>query len=301
MGCIGTHGAVGSTIVPVLGWQPPTLWRLLIVPFEATIAGSEGSTFYEATLGPFMLTLPLLLPLVWHTLRQQEKKIVLLLALFFLVNYVLWLTGVARTALLLRARFLLPSFTFTALMGAVFLDRLPQLRRPQLAVDWITNAIVTLTLALLLFATVREFIWVNPLGVALGSETQTAYYERRLGPYIPAIQAVNELPASSHTLFLFEPRTYLCNNACQPDALLDNLLHPTQGKELDSAGIYTQWQTVGYTHVLLHQDGYQYLVDDDITPFTDNDLATMRQLQADYLTPLAEFGEGSYILYAIQE
>jgi hypothetical protein len=200
--------------------------------------------------------------------------------------------------LLVQTRLLLPIFGVVAVLAAVSLDRLTILRRPQLAVDWLVRAVVSLTLALLLFSSLTTFLQINPVPVILGLETRDDYLARRLGTYQLAMEAVNDLPSDSRVVFLWEPRSYSCQVDCWPDALLDRFLHLTYLYP-DAASIAEAWREEGVTHVLLYRLGMEAIVQDEFDPVTPRDLAILEDLQASEMKEISRVGE-AYILYRLQ-
>ena len=272
-------------------------WRLPIAPLEATILGTEGGDPYDATIGPLLLVAMPLLIVVWWGLKREQRAVGGHLLLFFGLNYALWLFGLARSALLVQTRLLLPVFGVVAVLGAVALDRLTTLRRPELAVDWLARTVVSLTLALLLFSTVTTFLQINPLPVLLGLEARDDYLARRLGVYQLAMEEVNALPSDSRVVFLWEPRSYACQVDCRPDALLDRFLHLTNLYP-DADAIAREWEKTGVTHVLLYQGGLEAIIQAGFDPVTPRDLAVLGNLRARYLSPIYEWGD-IYVLYKL--
>jgi 4-amino-4-deoxy-L-arabinose transferase-like glycosyltransferase len=282
---------------PGTGLAATAPWRLLIAPLEATVLGTEGGEPYDATIGPLLLALTPLLVVVWPGLERKERAVAGHILLFLGLNYGLWLVGLARSALLVQTRLLLPIFSVVAILGAVALDRLTILRRPQLAVDWIARAVVSLTLALLLFSNLTTFLQVNPLPVITGLEGRDDYLARRLGTYQLAIRAVNGLPPDSRVVFLWEPRSYACQVDCWPDALLDRFLHLTY-LHPNADAIARAWAEARVTHVLLYRRGMEAIIEDGFDPITSRDLAIMDDLQTRYLSPVGEWDD-AYVLYEL--
>lgn len=272
--------------------------RLLLAPLEATVLGREGTAFYDATIGPLLLAAAGCLPLVWGALDSRQKKTAGYLTLYLALNGLLWLVGLARSALLLQTRLLLPIFGVVAVLGGLAMSQLSLLRLPRFRTDWVAKTFFSLTLALLLAQTVADFFRLNPLPVALGLESENHFLERQLGLYQTVIEQVNQLPAGSQIQFLWEPRSYGCTADCRPDALLDHFLHLSQYRGWDAAGIAEGWQTAGVTHVLLHQAGLDFVVEDGFDPITPHDLAILAQLEREYLRPVAEWGQ-QYRLYEL--
>jgi hypothetical protein len=291
--------------LPGTGLAATAPWRLLIVPFEATIIGTEGSDFYEATIGPFIFGALFLLPFIWRSLAKEEKAILWHLLLFFAINYILWLNGIARTALLLRARFVFLVFGITAVIGGLALSRIHALKRPDLDIEWMSRILIQITLIFLLFAQVMNFLQINPLPVVLGFESADNYSARRLGIYQVVMNELNQLPTGSQIVFLWETRSYACSTAirCDPDPILDKFLHLTQFKEFDAAAISDYWRNQGVTHVLWYKAGYQFLLDaaafnpigGAISP---QDQAILQEVRDNYLTE-EETWFDSYVLYQL--
>jgi hypothetical protein len=285
---------------PGTGLMATAPWRLLLVPLEVTILGTEGTELYEATLGPLLLLSLGILGFVWRALNREERAICGHMLLFIGLNSLLWLNGVARTALLLRARFIFFIFGVVAALGSVALARLPVLRRPQLDTGWIVQTVVGISLGLVLFTSGAEFLKTNPVPVISGLESRRSYEARRLGVYVDAIEAVNELPPDAKVDFLWESRTYACKVECWPDMILDRYLHYTQHYGFNAQELMAYWQEEGYTHVLLHEAGLDFVVDRGFDPVRPQDLDILHMLRERYLTPVAELGN-AYTLYAVSE
>lgn len=285
---------------PGTGLAATAPWRLPFVPLEATILGTEGTEFYEATIGPLLLLSLGLLVLTWPALNREERALCGHMLLFITINYLMWLNGVARTALLLRARFLFFIFGVVAVIGSVALARLSLLKRPQLDVGWMVRTFVAISLGLILFTSATEFLKTNPLPVVSGLESRDAYELRRLGAYVAAMEAVNELRPDAKVDFLWESRSYACEVECWPDMILDRYLHYTQHDGYNAQALASYWQREGYTHVLLHDAGLAFVVERGFDPVRDEDLEILDQLTTRYLTPVAEVGD-AYTLFAIDE
>lgn len=289
--------------LPGTGLAYTAPWRLLTAPLEATIAGTEGSDFYEATIGPFILGALVLLPLVWSQLARREKEAAALLLLLVAINYLLWLNGLARTALLLRARFLFLIFGVTAVLSGLTLAKLRQLKHPALDIGWLTQTVLSLTVVLLLVNQTLTFLQTNPLPVVVGLEEKERYVQRQIGVYDVVIrEGVNQLPPEASVVMLWETRTYACAVTCHPDPILGRWLHLTQHLGYDAAQIRQQWQAEGITHVLVYEGGLQFLLDAAASnaigaSIGAEDLATLTELMTEELQIVAQWPE-AYTLYA---
>ncbi len=285
---------------PGTGFASTAPWRLLTAPLEATILGTEGSNFYDATIGPLVLLSVGLLLVVWRRLGAEERRTAGYLLLFTAVNYALWLVGLARSALLLQSRLLLPVFGVLAVLGGLALSRVVLLRARQLELGWVVRGLVNLALLFLLLTQLFTFIEHNPVPVVAGFESRSAYLQRRLGNYQLMIERVNELPAGSRVLFLWEPRSYECQVECRPDTLLDRWLHSTHYEGLEADDIVARWRAQGITHVALYQQGLDFLVNQGIDPITPADLENLEQVQTQHLEEIQRWGN-THILYQLSE
>lgn len=280
--------------------------RLPFIWLEATILGRQGSSAYDATIGPFIFGLLVLLPLVWGRLEPKEKRVLWFMLLLIGINYLLWLNGIAQTALLLQARLIFLIFGITAVIGGLILSKLQTMRHPQLNAPWLIQTLVNITLVVMLVSYGIEFLAINPVPAVIGLESEADYLERRLGVYQTAVvEGINRLPAGSAVVMLWEPRTYGCDPAivCDPDPILGRFLHLTQHDGLDAAGIAQKWQADGFTHLFLFQGGLDFLLeaaDNPIgTSITAADLAILEDLQQNHLTAIEEWGD-QYTLYKLK-
>lgn len=285
---------------PGTGLAATAPWRLPLVPLELAILGTEGTELYEATVGPLVVLSLGVLLFVWSKVDRPVKALCAHMLLFVTLSYLFWLNGVARTALLLRARFLFFVFGVAAALGGVALARLPELRRPQLDVNWIVQVVVAISLSLILFTKTTSFLKTNPLPAIVGLESNASYLERRLGVYAAALDAVNDLPEDAKVEFLWETRSYGCEVECWPDPILDRFLHYTHYYGFDAKELAEYWRNEGYTHVLLHEAGLNFVVDRDFDPVSDEDLAILHRLQERHLTAVRQWEDG-YTLYAITD
>jgi 4-amino-4-deoxy-L-arabinose transferase-like glycosyltransferase len=273
-------------------------WRLLTAPWEMTIFGSEGLAGYQATLGPLLLVLVPGLLVLWPRLSSTERCGLGWLGLFGGVLYAVWLWGIARSALLVQSRLLLPVFPLLALAAALVLQRLRGMDTRVLSVSWLVKAGVALVLAFNLVTLTSRFARDNPPAALLGVESRFDYVGRRVGTaYAAALDQVNALPPGAQILFLWEPRTYHCRRACLPDSLYDNLVYLVR-QHGSAAGLAEALAAQGVTHVLLNRQVMETAVAEGSDPIGDGDLAIWHELQADYLRPVYDDGV-MYALYAV--
>ncbi len=275
-------------------------WRLLIATWEMTILGAEGREVYGATIGPVLLMLTPMLALVWKKLPGQDRPLLKRILLVCVVQYLFWLLAVAQSALLIQARLLFPIFALLALVAAYALDKLAQLSRPTFSLQWVIVAMLVLALGLNLVSTVLAFIGDDPVPYLAGWESKDGYLQRHLGSYHEMMTYLNEeLPPSARILFLWEPRSYYCQRPCHPDAILDGFLHLVYRFQ-DAPGIVRYLREQGFTHVLLHQRGLDFILEAQFDPVTEAEVDILETLQERNLRLIHHQGD-DYLLYRIAE
>lgn len=261
--------------------------RLLLVPWDATINGQEGTISYSATLGPLMLAFTPLLLLTWVSRPAEDKgRGVLRDALIFsLIGYLFWLVGVAMSKLLLQSRYLIPIFTTLALVVGVAFDRLRALDVRAFSLARFAKLVFGLVLGLTLVAQALDVAGLDPVPYLVGNESRDEYLARRLDPrgYFDAMQGLKKLPPN-RTLFLWETRSYYAPDplTAQPDQLLDawtDLVYRFH----DADGIVRYLHDQGYSQVLLSRGGLDFMLQSGYDPITDIDLQVLQDFSARYL------------------
>ena len=275
--------------------------KLLALPWTLTL-GIRDMNYYDGRMGPlFLALLPLLV--VYGVYRPRRGEIqrpaaVGYLLTFALAQYLVWTWGVIASRSLFQSRLLLPCFVAMAPALAVALDALRAFDRPAFSLHrfvWMTIAIV---LALNVVYQGLDFLRIDPLPYLAGRESRDEFLTRNLGQHYAAMQYINEnLPSGAKILFLWEPRSYYCQRQAQPDAILETWKHLVY--EYGSVdAIARHLADEGYTHVLLHQKGLEFVVEAGMDPITGEDVRLWEDLASDYLTVVHREGEG-YVLYAL--
>jgi 4-amino-4-deoxy-L-arabinose transferase-like glycosyltransferase len=274
--------------------------RLLLAPWEMTIMGMEGKEGYAATIGPVLLAcLPLLALLLLHRKRPRHSGTIAYATVFCAGHYLLWLYLVAQSELLWQTRLLFPIFPLLAVLAAAAVDGFAVWDVRGFSPQRFLLMTVAIALCLNALSFVVSFGGDNPLQYLLGLETRDEYLERHLGDYYRAVSYINdELPTSSKTLFLWEPRSYYCEGTCLPDSILDKFKHLVY-RHRDAAGIAQHLQSEGVTHVLFHKGGFEAILAAQFDPILDEDVETLRILQEEYWEPVAHVSE-SYVVYRVR-
>ncbi|TET53394.1 MAG: phospholipid carrier-dependent glycosyltransferase [Anaerolineales bacterium] len=277
-----------------------TPWKLITAPWDATIWGIEGGAGYSATIGPLFLALLPLLLLSWRHLTADRRSWLRPALLFVGELYGFWLWGVARSALTLQTRLLMPAFGMIALVCAAAVTGLRSLPRRPVDLSWMVRAVVVGVLGLTLASTLYCAALGRPLSVLAGSVSEENYLTWRLGWHHIAIDTVNRVvEPEGIVLFLWEPRSYYCERTCWPDALLDRWLHTTHVNGHDARAIADTWRATGVTHVLFHKLGYEIVTEAGFDPITDADHETLQLLIDAELELIVDLG-GEYRLYVLR-
>jgi 4-amino-4-deoxy-L-arabinose transferase-like glycosyltransferase len=242
-----------------LGVDPIAWFRL---PWTLSL-GLRDMNFYDGRMGPlFLLALPFLI--AW-SLRLYGRpgprpQAVGMLMVYALAQYVVWTIGVVASQSLFQSRLLLPAFVALCVPCAYVYDELRTLDTTILSLRRLVGLSVALVLAANLCYQFLDTLRVRPLPVLVGEESREAYLARNLGAHYGAMELINErVPAEGRVLFLWEPRSYYCRRPAQPDAILDRWAWLLVRHKADLAAIAAELEQEGYTHLLLHRAGAEFV------------------------------------------
>ncbi|MBI5029615.1 MAG: glycosyltransferase family 39 protein [Chloroflexi bacterium] len=241
--------------------------RLLIAPWEATVVGSEQATLYQATIGPLLLTLIPLSLLV----RAPAAAITRWLWICAGLMYLVWLVGVAQSALLWQTRLLFFAFPIFALLAALGFEQLEQLTLPQFSIQRFVTLVMSLVIGLSLFSYGLALIQSNPFRFLVGVQSREQYLASALGEYYSVAEFVNhQLPSDARVLFLWETRPYYFNCSVLEDAQLDRWPHLRwRYHNIDAIVGYVRHEK--YTHILLYRSGLDQVFQAGIDPVMRED------------------------------
>ena len=283
------YAAAGTGI----GWRPDTL---LALPWLLTL-GVRDMNFWDGRTGPLLL---LFLPLVvWagFSRRSERPAAIGSLLVYALAQFIFWTAGVIWTKSLWQSRLLLPSLVaLTPVAGWVWVN-LTRFDLRRFALSRFVNIAIGLTLALTLVDIGLLTLKIDPLPYLTGLESRDAYLTRRLGAYYATMQRINQtLPAEAVIVFLWEPRSYDCQRDCRPDSILDTFPHLAH--QYGSAQAIAQaWRQAGVTHVLIHRQGLDFVLNE--SPQTI-DMTILAELQNHFLHPVIDVA-GAYQVYALAD
>jgi hypothetical protein len=234
---------------------PQSLWtqagRYLVVPWQLTVLGRQGTTAFDGAITPlFLILLPLLL-----FLRRKERPI-LSLGMVSLIEFVAWVL-VPRGSH--QSRHLIPTYPLFSLLAAYVVHRLPEFDREWFSLSRFFQLVMVMVLGIQAVTMAAWWEAYDPLPYLLGVESRPAYLSRHLNGgwspgYYAMMQAINEtLPQDSKIGFVDpESRVYYCPRAY--------VKFPFQrartAKEMAAAA-----QEQGLTHVLVSWQGIAFFLD----------------------------------------
>lgn len=278
-----------------IGLDPVALLRL---PYDLTLGYADASQ--EGPVGPFYLIfLPLIVVYGLSRARKNNAPAAGTLLLYAAAGFAFWTAGVIWSRGLWQGRLLLPVLVVLCPILAQIMEELEGLDHPQFSLRRFLGLAMAFVLGLLFLSQSASWLRVNPIAYLSGSETRQEYLQRRLGGHYLAMETINErLPEEATVTFLWEPRSYYCDNDCHPDLILDKWSHlvyryGTEGQ------IVERWHEEGITHVLLFQAGLDFVLNAEIPPLTPADVEVLRALQEEHLSPVTTW-DNVYTLYEVR-
>jgi hypothetical protein len=268
--------------------------ELLLLPWDITVLGTQGTQAFDATISPYFLAV---LPLILFVSR--DHRMLVPLSVFAVTTYVLWITAGAaiHSTFILRTRILLPCFAPLSILTAHVVESLSQLDRKAFSLQ----RFVLMALALGLSANVifqgLSFVAHDPLPFIVGMESREGFLRRHLADgHYDALKYINSnLPSSARVLFFWEPRSYYCEDHCLPDVVFDHFSQ-LAAEYGDVDAIAAALQVEETSHILVNQRWLD--LQSDKSPFTEEHHQLFIQFRDRYLEPVY-VDPGLYELYEL--
>jgi hypothetical protein len=269
--------------------------RLLLVPWDITVLGTQGTEAFDATISPYFLAfLPLLL------FVRRDRRALLPLAVSSVTTYVLWIAAGAATysTFVLRTRILLPCFAPLSILAAYAVESLRQLDRSRFSLRRFVLMALAMGLILNVLSQGLSILGHDPWPFIVGAESRERFLKRQLpdGHY-DALEYVNSnLPSSAKVLFFWEPRSYYCQRHCLPDVVFDHFSQLVM-EHGDADAIAQALVGRNVTHILVNERWLAMGTHEDL--FTAKDRMLLRELESQYLQPVY-VDEELYTLYELE-
>lgn len=309
---IKNYSATGNPFYPLLfpagnmdqfrleyyqGGAPWGRWyEMLILPWQATIWGVEGGLGYSASIGPLFLGLSVLAWIGWRTRSVEQHHMIANAAWVTGLGFLIWVIASRTSGLLIQTRLYIAFFPAWAILAGAGFDSITKLKVGNVRFGRITMILILLSLGFNIIETSVDTIRRNVPNVLLGLITSKSYLSHNLGDYEQAMQVINELPADSKILMLWETRSLACLPNCDPDEVIDRWYDDVHSNK-NPVEVSELWIAQGYTHVLVNQAGKEYIQVNDHR-FTNSDWEMLDNI-LDKLSPPVVIDD-SYFLYILK-
>lgn len=228
-------------------------WQNLLVPISTTWAGIDTAPGFSADLGPLLLMFAV--PGLWLYRRNEKTQTLVIL---------LTLTGLSIALLGLRFEFLLQTRLYYAMLPALVIpcgwgwEWLQCQVLEEVRLRRVLSAVVLLVCGFSFWQDTYLMANSTPIHYFLGTQTEQSYLENNLGDYIPAMEKLKSLPASSKILMLWEPRGLYAPLNAQADLWIDRWC--TDRRELQTTkAILNRWKQEDFSHVIIFKRGIELI------------------------------------------
>ena len=278
------------------------LGRIVEVPFlpiTATIFGFNYDTAYSYTLGPFLLTLPLVFIATWQKLPGTLKRIVISGSIILIPVYLYWAASMLFIGIAIQTRLVVFILPISAILGAAAVWSLDLLPEKPIKLSFLMKALIAFTT---LFSTIDLIGYVaqtHSFEVVLGTVSEEEFLFNKLSTYPAVMRQLDELPENSQVRFLFELRSYYCpeNMTCLTDSLFD-FWGRARREGMTPDEIFEVWRANGDDYVLFFQSGYDATSLFSWTPDYDPEIF---DALAEHMMPVWTSDGGFYTLYTWRE
>jgi hypothetical protein len=283
--------AVYQGLPPWGDWQD-----FFLLPLRATYLGVDSAAGYSVSLGPLLFGLGALVWIGWKNRPAEQKASLENAALIAVFGLAAWAVGNRLSGYLIQTRMYFCLFPSFAVLAAAGFDGLSHQDFGKVRLGRILSALVFLVLFLNLIEVGSSVLRQGVLPAMFGIQSKQDYLAQNLGWFQPAMSGVNQLPAGSKTLLLFEPRSLYCAPGCFPDEILDRWKrdHLSLGKP---QAILDAWRQEGFDHVLFYKAGADFMRETADPHITESDWRALDEFLAGLPTPV-DYG-GVYLLYTL--
>ncbi len=293
-------GAMDAVRIGVYQGLPPWGdWRdLFLLPFRATVFGSETTEGYSVSAGPLLLGLGALSWIGYRKLNNDQKDSLENAAWIGLLGLGLWAAGNQLSGYLIQTRMYFSIFPAFAILAGFGFYGASRIELPALRVGRLLQVLIILVLGLNTLEVFLAFNRAGALPLLGGAQTEKQYQENALGWFSPAMDSIRTLPDGQKALLLYEPRGLLCLPKCDPDEILDRWKHDLAMLK-DPQSILASWRHQGFTVILYNKAGVDFLREN---PDPHHPIAELDQLDTLLASlPLIQDFGGAYRLYAIPQ
>jgi len=271
------------------------------LPVRATLFGVEGGPGYSASIGPLFVGLGLAAFLAWRGANERQRALIRTAAWVALSGLLIWMGAGRLSGLSLQSRLYQSFFPALAMLAGAGYAGFARLNLPGVRLGRVVSVMILLVLGFTTLEVGLESVRRAALQVDLGVTSSEQYLADNLGWFGPAMQSVNQLPEGARVLMLWETRSLYCMPACIPDEIIDRWQRERHdGRSALPATpqeILQSWQAAGYTHLLFHKAGADFVRNEGPRAPAEDWQALETLLSK--LQPLQFFGD-AYQLYQIK-
>ncbi len=271
-------------------------WReVLLLPWQATIAGHEGAPGYAASIGPLILGLAPICILGWLLKLDPRLHRLVPAAALAGLGLVIWAVAGRLSGYLLQTRLYLTFFPALGLLSGGGYRVLARINYSGVRFGRLAGSLIVLVLGLNALNIGLDVLSKGAAQTVVGIKSIQQYLDDNLGWHAPAMRSLLDLPGEGRVLMLWEPRSLYCAPRCQPDEVLDRW-RSDFNEYHQSETILSVWRQEGFTHLLVHHTGEEFIRHED-DRYSPAEWQTLDEL-LDVLTPAAKYGE-AYTLYRL--
>jgi hypothetical protein len=274
---------------------------VVLLPFRATILGVEGAPGYSVSIGPLLLGLGLAAGLGWRMRAISERAMTHLVFAIGLTGIIIWMVVGRFSSYGLQARLYFPIFSALAVLAGAGYLGFSRITLNGIRFGRITGFLVVMVLGFNTLQVGLDTIGRGTLEAIFGLHPPQTYLADNLGWFEPAMSSIRELPEESRVLMLWESRSLYCLPLCEPDEIIDRWLRERYidwaMKPKTPSEILQSWRMNGYTHLLFHKLGADFIRQNDRKNYNHEDWLAL-EMTLDLLKPVESFGD-AYILYRL--
>jgi len=272
---------------------------ILFLPFMATFTGYQAADGYGNAIGPLLLTFAGLSWVSWKQYNPVQKVLLKTVLWMSTTGLLVWMLANQMSGFLVQTRMHYGLFPLFIILAAAGFWSVRQLDISGIRLSKIMQAGILLVVGLTLIQFGSDPAFQRAIPLIQGRTQPDSVLADTLGWYVPAMQAVKALPEDTHTLLLYETRSYHCLPNCQPDEILDRWKRDWQTYG-EGQAILKAWQAEGFTHVLIHQQGIAFALEYWVTNENRQTLEGLQDFLMTLPEPVQDFG-GAYALVDIRQ
>lgn len=273
-----------------------SLWEVLGLPFAFSLLGVEGGPGYAASVGPLFLALGAI-GIISNRQGNRRSRMKLRIASIVVgVGMLVWATAGLFSVHLSQTRLYAVLFPAGAVLAGRGFEELSKYKTRYIRARPVVLGLIVLVVGLNLIQILEKDARAGTFQHHAGIISDEEYLEENLGWYAAAVSSPEVIPEVTRLVMLWEPRGYYCLPDCDSDEILDRWHHDLR-KQGSRADVVRAWIDEGYTHLLYHRAGADFVRRTDERFSADSWDELDRTLES---LPLVKDYGGVYQLYLLE-